>query len=88
MKALIRLACHRLTTDRAAAGVGQIACFAAAIVLFALAVLKLCSLRLPEGQLIIGLLNAIACTLLLVILGLLLPLAVRADSRELTKRST
>ena len=84
MKSLIRLVGTRLTSDRADARVGQIVCFAGAIALFVIATLRLCALRLPEGQLLIGLLAALACTLLLMLIGLLLPLAVRPGPRDAT----
>jgi Na+(H+)/acetate symporter ActP len=79
-----RLAKARVTTDFFDARLGQMLCFVAAIALFVLAVLKLCRLGLTEGQLIIGLLAAIACSLLLVVLGLLLPIsaALRKDRQE------
>ena len=86
MKPLIRIAKRRLTSDRADARAGQIICFAAAVALFTLAVLKLCSLRLPEGPLIIGLLAALACALLLIVLGLLLPLVAGTQPRDQAER--
>ena len=72
MNPLIRLAKTPITTHRLDARLGQMVCFVGAILLFAAAVLKLCSLRLTEGELVIGLLAAIACTLQLVVIGLLL----------------
>jgi hypothetical protein len=84
MKSLIHIPNMRLITDRSAARVGQLVCFVASIVVFMCAVLKLCSLQLSEGQLIIGLLAAGSCMLLIAVIALLLPLAVRAES-DLTK---
>ena len=77
MRLLARLAKARVTTDAFDWRVGQIVCFAAAVVVFALAALKLCSMRLDEGTLIVGLLAATACSLLFVVLGLLLPISAR-----------
>ena len=79
-----RLAKASVTTDPLDGRLGQIVCFVAAVVLFALAVLKLSRLQLTEGQLVIGLLAAIACSLLLVVLGFLIPIsiAVRKGRRE------
>lgn len=78
------LAKARVTTDLFDARLGQMVCFVAAIALFVIAVLKLCRLGLTEGQLIIGLLAAIACSLLLVVLGFLIPVsaAVRKGRQE------
>ena len=78
MRLLARLAKARVTTDTFDWRLGQIVCFVAAIVVFALAVLKLCSMRLDEGTLIVGLLAALACSLLFVVLGLLLPISAKA----------
>ena len=79
-----RLAKASVTTDTFDGRLGQMVCFVAAVVLFALAVLKLSRLQLTEGQLVIGLLAAIACSLLLVVLGFLIPIsiAVRKGRRE------
>lgn len=84
MGLIARLAKARVTTESFDARVGQVLCFVAAVALFVVAVLKLSRLRLSEGQLIIGLLAAIACTLLLVVLGLLIPIsiAVRKGRQE------
>lgn len=71
-----RVANVPLTTERLDAWLGQILCFVAAVVLLVIAVRKLCSLQLAEGQFLIGLLATIACSLLLVVLGLLLPISV------------
>lgn len=84
---LARLAKAPLTTARFDARLGQIVCFVAAIAVFVLAVLKLCSLRLTERELFIGLLAAIACTLLLIVIGLLLPISVGSGSRDRTPPS-
>jgi hypothetical protein len=54
----------------------QLACFVAAIAVFRLAVFKLSDIASDAGQILIGLLAAIACTLLLIVLGLLLPITV------------
>ena len=80
MGPIARLAKARVTTDFFDARLGQVICFVAAVALLVAAVLKLCRLGLPEGQLIIGLLAAIACSLLLVVVGLLLPIS--AASRK------
>ncbi|MBM4040226.1 MAG: hypothetical protein FJ290_17105 [Planctomycetes bacterium] len=76
MGPIARLAKARVTTALFDARVGQILCFVAAIALFPLVVLKLTRLQLTEGELIIGLLAAGACSLLLVVLGLLIPISV------------
>ena len=78
MGLLARLGKARVTTDAFDARVGQILCFAAAVAIFAVAVLKLCSMRIEEGLLIVGLLATIACSLLFVVIGLLLPISARA----------
>ncbi|MBM4033516.1 MAG: hypothetical protein FJ291_17275 [Planctomycetes bacterium] len=79
-----RLAKARVTTELFDARLAQVLCFIAAVGIFVAVVLKLCRLRLTEEQLIIGLLAAIACSLLLVVLGLLLPIsaALRKDRQE------
>jgi hypothetical protein len=84
MGPLARLAGARITTDFFDARLGQGVCFVAAVVLLVAVVLKLSRLGLSEGQLIIGLLAAIACSLLFVILGLLLPISasVRKGRQE------
>ena len=54
----------------------QFACFIAAIVLLRLAAYRLSEIAHDEAQILIGLLAAIACTLLLIVIGLLLPIAI------------
>ncbi|HUT32365.1 MAG TPA: hypothetical protein VNE39_02705 [Planctomycetota bacterium] len=76
MGPIARLAKARVTTDFFDARLGQLVCFVAAVALFVIAVLKLCRLQLTEGQLVIGLLAAIACSLLLVVLGFLIPISI------------
>ncbi len=73
---LSRAARTAITSDRLDARVGQMLCFVGAAALFVLAVRKLCTLYLEEGVLIVGLLAAIACSLLLVVLGLLIPISI------------
>ncbi|MBI1374605.1 MAG: hypothetical protein GC159_17950 [Phycisphaera sp.] len=77
MKKLTQIATAQITHNRVDVLVGQLVCYAAALVLFVAAVIKLCTLGLDEGELIIGLLAAVACMLLMVNAGLLLPLQVR-----------
>lgn len=65
----------QLTSPTFDVRIGQCACFAAGPAFLALAVHKLAQLSLPEDKFVIGLLTSIAVALLLVILGVLLPLA-------------
>ena len=75
MKSLVHLFNRPLVARRTVLLASQFACFAAAIAVFALAVLKLSSLGLSEGDLIIGLLAAAACMMLMILIGLVLPSA-------------
>jgi len=67
-----------LTSPRFDAKVAQIACFAAGLLVFVAAVLKLCSLPVTEWQLLIGLLATSPCLLLCILLGLLVPMVRRS----------
>ena len=66
-----------VTSDRFDARFGEWVCYSAAIVIFSAAVLKLCSLGLTEGQLMVGLLSASSCMLLMICMGMLISLRGR-----------
>jgi hypothetical protein len=74
---LLCILAKRLTSPRFDARLAQIACYAGGLVTFVAAVLKLCSLPVSEFQLLVGLLLAVACLLLCITLGTLVPLAAR-----------
>lgn len=75
MSRLLRIFVWRLSTDTFDVRLSQWLCFAAAPAVLVMAVLKLSRLPLTEAEVLIGLLASLAVTLLLVILGLVLPLA-------------
>lgn len=82
MKSLLRVLNRPVLSRRTAVVGAQCVYFTAAVVLFALAVRKLSSLGLSEGDLVVGLLAAVSCMLLMVLIGLVLPLAVESmDAR-------
>ena len=85
MKSLVLAFNRPLVSDRAAVFAAQLACFAAAMAVFIVPVLKLSSLGLTEGDLMIGLLTATACMLLMVNLGVVLPLAARVGKDATTR---
>ena len=72
---LLQLANRRLASNNFAVHRAQLACFAAAIALFPVAVLKTCQVATTEYEIVMGLLASIACMLLMIVCGLLLPLA-------------
>jgi len=78
MSRILNLAKRKLTSDLFDVRVGQIVLFAGVLLLFGCVVLKLPGLHLDQGQLLIVLLSAIACMLLLILIGLVLPLSVAA----------
>lgn len=78
---LLRILARRLTSSRFDAKVAQYACYAGGLLVFVAAVLKLCSLPVSEFQLLIGLLLAVACLLLCIALGMLVPVAARLSRR-------
>jgi uncharacterized membrane protein YhfC len=69
--------CWQLTSETLDVRIGQGVCFAAAPAVLVLAVYKLARLPLSEAEFVIGLLASLAVTLLLVILGVLVPLVGR-----------
>ncbi|NNJ26100.1 hypothetical protein [Alienimonas chondri] len=78
MKSLPPVWNRPLIARRTLAFGAQYACFAAALGLFVLAVRKLSTLGLSEGDLVVGLLTAVSCMLLMILIGLILPLAAGA----------
>lgn len=82
MKRLLHFATAKITSDRLDARVLQIVIFAAGLFIFGGAILKLSSLNLDEWQLLMGVLLAIACLLLTLLLGLVLPLTISPKSGE------
>ena len=59
--------------------VGQVVMFASSVLFFGAAVWKLWSLHLDEGELVVGLLAALACMLLMMVIGLIIPMTVKRD---------
>ena len=80
MKSIVQFATMRLMTNRFAANLGLVAYFGGAVGLFCLAVTKLCSLHLSEGEFFIGMLVAVGCMMQMILIGLLLPMAVRSNT--------
>ena len=62
---------RKISSDRFDAGMGQLACWAASILVLGLGFLKLASLPLTETELFFGLLLVLAVGLLCVNLGML-----------------
>jgi hypothetical protein len=79
VKAIMQIATLPLMTNRVAARVAQIAYFGGAVGLFCFAVLKLCSLQMSESLFFVGMLAALACMMQMIVIGLLLPMAVRTE---------
>lgn len=67
---------------------GQIVCWLVSPLVLVLGVFKLCRLPLNETQLFFGILLVLAVALLGVLLGLVLPLAARPTTSDLTNRPT
>jgi hypothetical protein len=68
--------------------VGQIACWLVSALVLVLGILKLCRLPLNETEMFLGVLLVLAVGLLCVVLGVVLPLAARGTTSDLTNRST
>ena len=75
MSVLKNLFVLRVTTDAFDIRVGQALCFAAAPVLLVVALGGLARLAVSPGEVFLGVLGSLTVVLLLVVLGLLLPLA-------------
>ena len=72
----------RITNDSFDAKFGQFVCFAAAVLMMVLSFLKLTRLDLTEAQLFFGMLLSLIVPLLLIIIGLLLPVARAARGKS------
>jgi hypothetical protein len=79
MKAIMQIATMPVMTNRFAARVAQVAYFGGAVGLFCFGVLRLCSLQMSESPFFIGMLVAVACMMQPIVIGLLLPMAVRTE---------
>lgn len=75
MSTLSRILGWRIGTDASDVRLGQALCFAAAPTVLVLAFRKLSELPISESEAVIGMLASMAVALLLVVLGLILPLA-------------
>ena len=74
MQRIVRLATYPLTSERFDSSVGRAVCFMGAICALILAAWNFARIEMSEGLLIVGVLAALACSLQLVMLGMLLPL--------------
>ena len=70
-----RLVAMRVTTDAFDIRVGQALCFVAAPVLLVVALIGLARLAASPGEVFLGVLGSVTVALLLVVLGIVLPLA-------------
>ncbi len=68
---------RKIVADDTAAKVVQILCFAVSIFVLALSLWKLSRLELTEAQVFFGVLLSGITPMLMIILGLLLPIAIR-----------
>ena len=75
MATLKRILQYRLVSDSVTANLGQYVCFAAAPALFVMAIRGITRMATTQAEILIGVLASSAVALLLVIMGLLLPLA-------------
>lgn len=75
-----------LTSVAFDAKVGQVACWLASGLVLVLGMLKLCRLPLNETELFFGILLVSAVSLLGTLLGLVLPIAARASTSDVTNR--
>lgn len=79
MNPLLRLMTRPLTSNMTDVKWGQCACWLASIAVLVLGMYKLTDLPLTETELFFGLLLVVAVTMLGVLIGLVLPLAVRRE---------
>jgi hypothetical protein len=76
----------RLSWERVDVRLGQLLCFAAAPALLVVALVALGKVALTPGEALIGVLASAAVALLLVILGVVLPLAGKAPPNQPLQR--
>jgi hypothetical protein len=72
----------RLSSERFDVRLGQLLCFAAGPALLVVALVGLGRLALTPGEAFIGVLASLAVALLLVMLGIVLPLAAKAPLNQ------
>ena len=75
MRLIARLARIKISSERFDARVSQVVFFVGALLFFCGTTWALTTLNLSEGQLLIGLLASIACMLLMILIGLVLPIS-------------
>lgn len=75
MSRLRRILDWRLTSEATAARIGQLACFAAGPAVLVVALRALPRFAATPGEMFLGVLASCAVALLLVVMGLVLPLA-------------
>jgi uncharacterized membrane protein len=75
---IIRFFGHTISSDAFDRRLGQVVCFVAGLVMLVVSIWKLTRLDLSEAQFFFGLLLSLCVPLLLVIVGLLLPIAATA----------
>lgn len=80
MSALLRLAGLRLYSEASVLQLVRLLCFAAAPALLVVALRAVARLAATPGEALMGVLAASAVALLLVVLGLVAPLALRSDA--------
>ena len=86
MNRLLRVMIQPLTPDRIDVKGGQIVCWLAAMAVLILGMLKLAELSLTEAELFVGLLLVLTVTLLMVLIGLVLPLSALCEKGGSTTR--
>jgi uncharacterized membrane protein YiaA len=69
---------HKITSDALDVRLGQAVCFVGGVVMLAVSMWKLTRLDLSEAQFFFGVLLSLCVPLLLVIVGLVLPIATTA----------
>jgi hypothetical protein len=84
MSRFVRVLGVRLSSERFDARLGQLLCFAASPALLVVGLGGLARLALTPGEAFIGVLASLAVALLLVILGIVLPLASKAPPNRFT----
>jgi hypothetical protein len=79
---IVQLLKRNIVADEILMRVVQLACFVAGVAVLALSIWKLTRLDLTEAQLFAGVLLALVTPLLLIVIGLLLPISIRAGSAK------
>ena len=81
LKAIVNALRRPLSSDARDASVCSKFMYAASVLVFALSTLKIASLQLTEGQLVLGLLVACCLTMQMIVMGLLIEVRSRLNNK-------